>query len=317
MSGAERIDLITFPGAPNLPIFAALEHGDFLQNGVDVRIETTPSSSYQMENLVAGKFQIAGTAFDNVVAYREGQGAVASLGKCDPVAFMGATRIELSLVVEPGVQSYDDLKGRSLALDALNTGFAFVLYDMLEKAGLSIEDCELAPVGATPRRWASVNAGEHTGTLTIEPFTSIAVANGFRVLQSSLDVVPRYQGGVFAASRAWVAGHGESLDRFIRGYLAGLRWTLEPGNYPAAKSLLLARMPALKPAVADAVMGKLLDPATGLTPEADFDSQGIDIVLNLRSRHGGFAMPLTDPGRYLDMGYLRRAQRLHRDNREG
>ena len=100
---------------------------------------------------------------------------------------MGATRIELSLVVEPGVQSYDDLKGRSLALDALNTGFAFVLYDMLERAGLSMEDCELAPVGATPRRWASVNAGEHAGTLTIEPFTSIAVANGFRVLQSSLD----------------------------------------------------------------------------------------------------------------------------------
>ena len=42
MSGAERIDLITFPGAPNLPIFAALEHGDFLQNGVDVRHRDDP-----------------------------------------------------------------------------------------------------------------------------------------------------------------------------------------------------------------------------------------------------------------------------------
>ena len=35
---------------------------------------TTPSSAFQAENLVIGKFQIAGTAFDNVVAYQEGKG---------------------------------------------------------------------------------------------------------------------------------------------------------------------------------------------------------------------------------------------------
>ena len=306
MGDANRIDLITFPGAPNLPIFAALEHGDFLDNGVDVRLETTPSSSYQMENLVNGKFQVAGTAFDNVVAYREGQGAVASLGKCDLVAFMGATRIELSLVVEPGIRTCAELRGRSLALDALSTGFAFVLYDMLGRAGLSSEDCKLVPVGATPKRWASVSAGEHAGTLSIEPFTSIAVANGFRVLQSSLETVPRYQGGVFAANRGWITGHRESLDGFIRGYLAGLRWTLDPDNYTAARALLLARMPALKPGVADAVMSKLLNPATGLTPEAEFDPVGVDTVLDLRSRHGGGAIPLKDPVRYLDMRFLRR-----------
>ena len=315
MNTSQQIDLITFPGAPNLPIFAALEHGDFRANGLDVRMETTPSSTFQMENLFSGRFQVAGTAFDNVVAYREGQGAVESLGSCDLVGFMGATRIELSLVVEPAVRTWADLRGRSLALDALNTGFAFVLYDMLERAGMSIEDCELVPVGATPARWASVRAGEHAGTLTIEPFTSIAAANGFRVLQSSLDTVPHYQGGVFAATPAWIAGHGEALDGFIRGYLAGLRWTLEPSNYVAAKELLLREMPAIKPPVADAVMSKLLDPATGLTAEAELDSKGIETVLDLRSRFGGAATPLTDPHRYLDLSYLHGVRRLDQENR--
>lgn len=315
MNTSQRIDLITFPGAPNLPIFAALVRGDFRANGVDVRMDTTPSSTFQMENLMSGRFRIAGTAFDNVVAYREGQGAVESLGSCDLVAFMGATRIELSLVVEPGIGNWADLRGRSLALDALNTGFAFVLYDMLEQAGLSTGDCELVPVGATPARWASVRAGEHAGTLTIEPFTSIAVANGFRVLQSSRDTVPHYQGGVFAATPAWISGHGEALSGFIRGYLAGLRWTLEPSNYDAAKELLLSRMPAIRPPVADAVMGKLLDPATGLTAGAAFDSEGIETVLNLRSRYGSGATPLTSPHRYLDLSHLHGVRRLLRKNR--
>lgn len=315
MNASRRIDLITFPGAPNLPIFAALERGDFRVNGVDVCMETTPSSTFQMEKLMSGRFQIAGTAFDNVVAYREGQGAVESFGSCDVVAFMGATRIELSLVVDPGIRTWADLRGRSLALDALNTGFAFVLYDMLERAGMSTADCELVPVGATPARWASVRAGKHAGTLTIEPFTSIAVANGFRVLQSSRDTVPRYQGGVFAATPTWISGHGEALDGFIRGYLAGLRWTLEPSNYDAAKKLLLNKMPAIKPPVADAVMGKLLDPATGLTAEAVFDSKGIETVLELRSRYGSGATPLTVPHRYLDLSYLPGVRRLDHKNR--
>ena len=231
MSGG-TLDLICFPGAPNLPIFAALQRGLFAAAGVEVRLQTTPSSVYQIEHLARGAFQIAGTAFDNVVAYREGQGAVALDEPPDLVALMGATRIELAFVVAPDIRTFDDLRGRSIALDALATGFAFVLYDMLERAGLPMDACELVAVGATPQRWESVKSGAHAGTLTIEPFTSIAVANGFGVLSSSRQTVPDYQGGVFAASGAWARQHAGLVGAFIRGYLAGLQWTLAPRQLP-------------------------------------------------------------------------------------
>ena len=200
--------------------------------------------------------------------------------------------------------------GRSIALDALATGFAFVLYDMLEKAGLSTDVCELAPVGATPKRWESVKSGEHAGTLTIEPFTSIAIANGFNVLQTSLETVPNYQGGVFAAGRAWAVEHPDSVDAFIRGYLAGLDWTLTPDNYEAGKDILLANMPAIKPGVADAVVTKLLNPATGLTPGGQVDTAGIETVLSLRSRYATPSKRRSDPSPYLDLSYLQRAKEV-------
>ncbi|NIW24554.1 MAG: ABC transporter substrate-binding protein, partial [Gammaproteobacteria bacterium] len=148
--------LIAFPGAPNLPIFAGLEHGFFESAGIELEFETTPSSKLQIERLVAGDFDIAATAFDNVVAYREGQGAVEFPTPPDLFVYMGATRIELSLVVAPEVREFADLRGKPLALDALATGFAFVLYHMLEQAGVSLDDCELVPVGATPQRWEAV-----------------------------------------------------------------------------------------------------------------------------------------------------------------
>lgn len=72
----DQLKLICFPGAPNLPIFVGLEKGYFDAAGIKVEMQTTPSSPYQAEALAKGEFDIAGTAFDNVVVYSEGQGAV-------------------------------------------------------------------------------------------------------------------------------------------------------------------------------------------------------------------------------------------------
>lgn len=312
MSPQEKLNLICFPGAPNLPIFVGLKFGLFEAVGLDIQLETTPSSIYQIENLVKGNFHVAGTAFDNVVAYREGQGPIAFDEPPDLVAFMGATRIELSFVVSPDIGTYEDLKGCSIALDALATGFAFVLYDMMERAGLSIDDCNLVPVGATPKRWESVRSGEHVGTLTIEPFTSIAIANGFRVLQSSLNTMPNYQGGIFAANRAWAANNAEKIDSFIKGYLTSLEWTLDPNNYEEAKEILLKNMPAIKPGVAEAVMQKLLNPATGLTPAGEMDIAGIDAVLGLRSRYAKPSKQLLDHSAYIDLNAYKNIEKFHR-----
>ena len=37
-------------------------------------------------------------------------------------AFMGATQVELAFIVAPQIKTYQDLKGKTLALDALSTG---------------------------------------------------------------------------------------------------------------------------------------------------------------------------------------------------
>jgi ABC-type nitrate/sulfonate/bicarbonate transport system substrate-binding protein len=295
------LELIAFPGAPNLPIFVAQEKGYFENAGVRVNLTTTPSSGYQAENLINGKFHIAGTAFDNVVAYQEGAGAVTLSREPDLFAFMGATQIELAFIVAPEIASYEDLKGKSLAMDALSTGFAFVLYEMLERNGLTPDDYQMAAVGATPLRWEAVRSGKHVGTLTIEPFTSIAKSQGFRVLDSSANMFGCYQGGAFVASRQWATANPAALKSYIKGYLESLAWTLAPENRAAATDVLLRNMPEIKPQVADAVMHSLLSPKSGLTPEARILMPGVTQVLELRARHGGGA-PL-DPSRYIDLSY--------------
>ena len=296
------LKMICFPGAPNLPIFVAQEKGYFAEAGLNVDVSTTPSSAFQAERLASGDFHIAGTAFDNVVAYREGQGAVKFETPPDFFAFMGATQVELAFIVAPEIRDYPDLKGKSLALDALATGFAFVLYEMLARAGLSREDYSLAAVGATPQRWESVKNGSHVGTISIEPFTSIAKSQGFKVLGSSSDLFPVYQGGSFAARRAWAHAHPDVVKGYINGYLTALAWTLAPQNREEATRILLSKMPEIKPVIAKTVMDSLLSPRSGLTPKGAILEDGVRVVLDLRSRYGG-GPPLKDPTRYIDLSF--------------
>lgn len=303
MNELGTIKIIAFPGAPNLPVFAALEQGFFAQEGLEVSLTTTPNSVYQFEQFHAGEFDLAFTAFDNVVAYQEGQGAAKLSGPTDFRVIMGATQVELSAVVAPAIAAAQDLKGKSLALDAVGTGFAFVLYEMLEQLGLGAGDYERVAVGATPERWQSVKEGTHAGTITIEPFTSIARAAGFRVLRQSTETFPAYQGGIVAARAGWAAQHPQRVKAFIRGYLKGLAWTLAAENRAAAATLLQAKMPEIKPGVVEAVLNSVLSPRSGLTPKGAVLRDGMQTVLELRSKYGTGQATLNDIDKYLALSY--------------
>lgn len=300
----ETLKIIAFPGAPNLPIFAGMEQGFFAEVDINLDFVTTPSSVYQFEQFASGGCDIVFTAFDNIVAYCEGQGAA----KLEPIpdfrVIMGATQIELSAIVAPDIKEATDLRGKSLALDAVSTGFAFVLYMLLDHLGLPPGAYDVVAVGATPERWQSVKAGAHAGTIAIEPFTSVAQAAGFNILAKSTDVLPSYQGGIVAAREDWAHTHPELVTAFIGAYLRGLDWVLNSSNREAVANLLLAKMPDIKPDVVDAVLSSVLSPRSGLTPGGEILRDGMKVVLELRSRFGRTQRAFTDIDKYIDLSFF-------------
>src|SRR5580704_5307890 len=174
----EPVSVIVFPGGFNWPIWVAQEKGYFAKGGIEVRLTPTPSSVFQLTGLIEGRFDIAATAIDNVIAYMESQGEAPVSFKPDLFVFMGGDTGLLSLAVQPEIKTYADLKGKTLSVDAMTTGYAFVLFDLLKRNGLNPGDYNVARAGGVLERWEGLRNRQHDGTMLLTPFDILAKANG-------------------------------------------------------------------------------------------------------------------------------------------
>ena len=303
MSAVTTIRVIEFPSTGLLPHYVAIERGLFEAESLDVEITLTPNSVFQITNLIDGNFEIAGTAIDNVVAYQEGQGVAELSRDPDLFAFMGASQVNLGLVVQADIADYSDLKGSTLAVDALSPGFAFMLREMLEINGVGHDEYELIPVGATKARLEALVAGEHAGALLNPPFTEFGVAAGLRVIDYSQDALPPCQIGVMAACRSWAEANAQALHGFIGAELQAIDWITDPANADAATETLERNMPGMDRDGARAAMKIVLDPELGLAGRDKIDDVGVATILALRSKFGEPQKNLSDPERYIDLRY--------------
>ena len=308
MSDVTTIRVIEFPSTGVLPHHVAIERGYFEAEGLDVEITPTPNSVFQITNLIDGNFEIAGTAIDNVVAYQEGQGVAELSRDPDLFAFMGAGQVNLGLVVQANVTGYSDLKGTTLAVDALSTGFAFMLREMLEINGVGHDEYELIPVGATKARLEALVAGDHAGALLNPPFTQFGEAAGLRVIDYSQDALPPCQIGVMAACRSWAKANPKALQGFIRAELRAIDWIIDPANAEAATETLQRHMQGMDRAGAEAAMKIVLDPDLGPAGSDAINDTGVATILALRSKYGEPQKDLTDPERYIDLQYYNAAK---------
>ncbi len=217
----EPVSVIVFPGGFNWPLWVAQEKGYFAKGGIEVKLTPTPNSVFQLTNLIEGKFDIGVTAIDNVVAYMEGQGEVPVSIQPDLFVFMGGDNGLLSLAVLPEIKTFQDLKGKTLSVDAMTTGYAFVLFDLLKRNGLKMGDYNVVKAGGVLARWEALKERKHDGTMLLTPFDLLAKANGLNILQYAIDVYGQYQGLSGATRRAWAAANPKKLDAYIRGYREG------------------------------------------------------------------------------------------------
>lgn len=290
-----KLTVIVFPGVQNLPMFAAQAKGLFAKRGLAVDLKFTPNSDELRNGLAEGRYQIAHSAVDNAFALKD-------KANVDIAVVFGGDNSFNRLIVQPEINSLADIKGKTVAVDATNTAYAFQLYEMLRQKGVNKGDYEIKPVGGTAQRLdALIKDKTMAAAMMNPPFSIRAEKAGLKAIDTAAAALGAYQGSSAFVLRSWGAANSDALVKYVQAYIEGLRWMLEAKNKTEAVALLAERLKLPEDVAGQAYEATL----KGFNPDGALDMEGVRNVLKLRAQFEG-GTPAS-PEKYIDLSYYRKA----------
>jgi ABC-type nitrate/sulfonate/bicarbonate transport system substrate-binding protein len=291
----------SFPNAKALPLQVGIAKGFFARRELKAELELTESSKAQRDGLAAGKFQIAQSAIDNAVAMIE-------TAKQDVVIVSGGDSGMNEFFVQNGINSFAELRGHVVLVDAPDTAYALQVKKLLAQHGVGPGDYTAKPVGAGVFRLKAMMEDKNNAAAILNlPFTVQAAQAGMKSLGRTIDLLGPYQAAGGFVLRAWAEHNRDTLARYLAAYVESLRWIRDRANRSEAVALLVSEQ-KLPQEIAERTYDQLLDPAFGFTPDAKFDMEGFRNMMALRAEVEG--KTTAAPERYLDFSYYDRAMQM-------
>ena len=286
-------------------IIAANQKGFLKQENIRVEINTVTDSPTLLRNLISGRYDLILNNADNVIAWAEGQGEDPQ--KNDFVIFVGGSQgVDQKLVVAPGINDYQDLKGKVFATDATTTGYAVVAVAIMKKYGLEWNrDYTLKSFGNSVARADAMSRGDAAGAMMSMSDEEIK-KRGFKVLTEAKDHVKHYARGLGATRREWANANEDLVVRFTRAMIRATDWLQDGKNKDEVVQLLLGEAKNNR-ARAEAMYAAALSPTMGFTPRSRIDLDGIRTVIELREIAGLMKPPVPQAEKYVDERYYQKA----------
>lgn len=123
------------------------------------------------------------------------------------------------LVANNEIQSFEDLKGKTIGTSGASGGMKLSVLKMLESNGISEDEVTLVANGSNQKAYATLTSGEVDATIIHNPYATLAEAEGIgHPLGRAWDYIPDYYTGTIMASNDFIENHPEELQRFITAY---------------------------------------------------------------------------------------------------
>jgi ABC-type nitrate/sulfonate/bicarbonate transport system substrate-binding protein len=207
----------------NWPLWIAEAKGMFSDEGLDVQSSISGESEHQLDLVDAGELDIFHQAADHFVREIED-------GK-DYVVVHTITRAANDLMVRPEYKSYEDLRGKTIALDNLQTGYWLLYRKVLQKYGLQPGDYQLSPESGGPTsRMKKVRDNVAQFTYMNAPASVRANLDGFPILTNLADHFPEFPASSIGGRRPWIEANKDTVIAYLRGYIRASEWLLDPAN---------------------------------------------------------------------------------------
>ncbi|MCC7107435.1 MAG: ABC transporter substrate-binding protein [Chloroflexi bacterium] len=283
------------------PFLVAQDKGFFSKENINLDLIITRSSVGGVQAVQGGSISMVTATADAVVT---------GIAKGANLRIIGGfNRAAYVLVVKRDIKSYEQLRGKTLGVSAIQGGETPVLRAMLNAHGLKPDDYQIIIAGGTPERSVALKAGSVDGIVTTPPLDGPLVKDGFNLLGNSLEVMPDSAFLALAGNKEWMDKNPEVTVRVLRALVGGMDWLLSPANKEEAIKILATRL-RTSPEDALATYNSMIPISTPVFyPKLRMTDASLKTAMDPLAEAGIITPAQNDPTKYTDYSFLERAIR--------
>ena len=260
-SGSARAQQLTplrvtnFQNTVVLGLFHGIDKGYFKEAGLDVELVRVATGAAAVSAVASGQADIGWAATTVPIFARSNGVKVKAFMTADqegPPDHYG-TFIDAS--AKSGINSFADLKGKTVMINAFGTAGELAIRDRLQKAGISWDDVKKVTV-PFPQMQAALELGNADVAVTIQPMHASIMANkaiGAKVLDVGTLSDSRTKpatASVYFASDDWLAKNEKTALAFGRAFLRAQK---EVHDDPKLRLALVMKIAGMDEATAKTV----------------------------------------------------------------
>jgi ABC-type nitrate/sulfonate/bicarbonate transport system substrate-binding protein len=277
--------------------YVAAEQGFFKEQGLNVETIQLSRPSEAVQALVGGSVNFAQVSADAFINAIDAGAKITIIGQAvgDPA---------FSVVVQPELKTWSDLKGKSVAVSAPKDGAAIVFRLMAQANGLKEGDYTFISVGITPNRYAALKNRSADAAILGQPLDFVAVEEGYRLLARSDSVLARYAFIMLGTNTAWAQSHRDEVVRYMTAMVRATDWLYTPANKNAAIDVLEKAMRRMKRDVLAKVYAIYFEQGAGkiISRGAKVDLEGLRVYGQALKDLEILKGPV-DPARWTDLSF--------------
>lgn len=279
--------------------YVAQQRGMFKDQRLEVENIQLSRPSEAVQALIGGSINFAWVSADAFINAIEAGGNVAIIGQAigNPA---------FSVVVQPAIKSWSEVKGKTVAVSAPKDGAAIIFRLMAQPNGLKESDYSFISVGTTPNRYAALKSKAVDVAIMGQPQDFLAANEGFRILGRSDAVLKNYSFVMIGTNKSWAANHRDTIVRYLASIQRAVDWLYNPANKTAAIDILLKALRKGERETMEKIYSIYFEEGGGriITRGAEVDMEGLRIYaeklkeLELLKRE-------PDIQRWIDLNYLK------------
>ena len=290
-----------------VPQLVAQQRGFFSKRGLTVEYTVSGQSASSCQQVLAKAVELAECSLNDMVQADEQGGA-----HLVEVMNQTTTALQYGLMAKAGINSWADLKGRTLIIGGPKDNTAYYLHVMARANGLKDSDYNLQFAGASSARFAALKSGAVDAAILSDPTFTQAALGGYKTLDT---LIPKYlnagnyAGGGPVILPDWAKAHPDIVERYIAGLLEANQWIYDPANKPALFDTVHEKLNLDQAAFDQTYKNTVLD-SKQWSVDGKVDEAAMTGVLKGLVDLGSLKEPLPPASKYYDTTYLAAALKL-------